>query len=52
MTGTLELEDLPKLDQMVENFYEISQDGPQKILRGLVYKISIKYRTESHCNPI
>ena len=52
MTGTLEVEDLPKLDQMVDNFYKISQDGPQKILRGLLDKISIKYRVESHCNPI
>ena len=41
MTGSLELEDLPKLEQMVENFYEISQDGPEKILRGLVNKISV-----------
>ena len=40
MTGTLEVEDLPKLDQMVDNFYKISQDGPEKILRGLLYKIS------------
>ena len=34
MTGTLDLQDLTKLDQMVENFYHISQDGPDKILRG------------------
>ena len=35
MTGTLDLQDLSKLDQMVENFYRISEDGPGKILRGL-----------------
>ena len=41
MTGSLQLEDLPKLDQMVDNFYEISKDGPKKILRGLINKISV-----------
>ena len=34
MTGSLQLEDLPKLDKMVNDFYAISEDGPNKILRG------------------
>ena len=34
MTGTLELDDLPKLDQMVNNFTVISKPGPDRILRG------------------
>ena len=34
MTGTLELDDLPKLDQMVNNFTLISKPGPDRILRG------------------
>ena len=34
-TGALNLDDLPNLDKMVENFNSISTDGPNKILRGI-----------------
>ena len=34
MTGSLQLEDLPKLDKMVNDFDAITEDGPNKILRG------------------
>lgn len=34
MTGSLQLEDLPKLDKMVNDFDAIKEDGPNKILRG------------------
>ena len=34
MTGPLQLEDLPKLDRMVSEFDQISEDGPGRILRG------------------
>jgi len=35
MTGPLELEDLPKLDRMVSEFDQISEDGPGRILRDV-----------------
>lgn len=35
MTGSLQLEDLPKLDKMVNDFDAIKEDGPNKILRDV-----------------
>ena len=34
MTGAIDVEDLPNLDKMVNDFYSLSEDGPNKILRG------------------
>ena len=34
MTGTLDMDDLPKLDQMVNNFELIAESGSDRILRG------------------
>ena len=38
MTGPIELEDLPKLEKMVSEFDQISEEGPSRILRGKVVR--------------
>ena len=41
MTGSLQIEDLQKLDKMVNDFDAIRENGPNKILRGKFKTISL-----------
>jgi hypothetical protein len=41
MTGPIELEDLPKLEKMVSEFDQISEEGPSRILRGRVVRYDL-----------
>lgn len=45
MTGSLQIEDLQKLDKMVNDFDAIRENGPNKILRGKFKTISLDIRT-------